>query len=146
MSNPLNLKPITNEELIIYKLVTDKYLITDYGNGRKQVKSNNCIDLDRDAKKMSDELVELRKTQGKQTHINFLMFANKLVLDRFNLYDCRNRIEDTRLDSAGIESTKFAIKAEKSVLGKSNSEVNTYLVIGGLVILSTLLIMLTNKK
>lgn len=134
---------MTNEELAIYKLVTDKYLITDYN--RVQAKSNNCIDLDKDAKKMSDELIEFRK-QNKQTHINFLMYANKLVLGKFNNFDCRNRIEDTRLDTAGVEATKFAITSEQSVLGKSNSETNIYLVIGGLVILSTLIILLTNKK
>ena len=75
--NPITLNPMTNEELAIYKLVTDKYLITDYN--RVQAKSNNCIDLDKDAKKMSDELIEFRK-QNKQTHINFLIYANKLVL------------------------------------------------------------------
>jgi len=144
--NPINLRPMSNDEFAIFKAVASKYLYIS-SNGRSQrVLANTCIDLDRDIKLISEDLVRFRTQSNMQTQINFLMYANKLVLSRFNQYDCRNRIEDTRLDTAGTETTKFAIKSEQSVLGKSNSETNTYIVIGGLVILSTLVILLTNKK
>ena len=146
MLNPISAIPMSNDELNVYKAVTSKYLNTNYNNNTITVKSNNCKDLDVDAKQILDELVVLRKSQDKQTNIDFLMFANKLVLDKFNSYDCRNRIEDTRLDDAGNVNTKYSIKSEQSVIGKSNSETNIYLIIGGLVIISTLAILLTNKK
>jgi hypothetical protein len=145
MLNPINLKPMSDQELLIYKLVTSKYLNTDYGNGRVMALSNNCIDLDKDLKKISDELVLFRKSQDKQMHIDFLMYANKIVSTRFNGYDCRNRIEETRLESSANLQTQFAIKQEQSVLGKSSSETNVYLVIGSLVILSVLVILIRNK-
>jgi len=145
MTNPITLNPMSNAEFDILKEVTSKYLRISPNGASYSVLSNNCIDLDRDAKKIIDELVVLNK-EGKQAHINFLMFANKLILDKFNQYSCRNRIEDTRLDDVAIVSTTSAIKAEKSVLGKSNSEITTYSVIGALIILSTLVILLTNKK
>jgi hypothetical protein len=144
--NPINLRPMSNDEFAIFKAVASKYLHIS-PNGRSQrVLANTCIDLDRDIKLISEDLVRFRTQSNTQTQINFLMYANELVLRKFNQFDCRNRIENTRLDTTGTETTKFAIKSEQSVLGKSNSETNTYLVIGGLVILSTLVILLTNKK
>jgi len=146
MRNPINLKPMSNEEFNIFKSVASKYLKISDERGFYGVKANNCIDLDKDAKQILDELVVLRKSKDKQVHINFLAYANGMVLNKFNLFNCRNRIENTRLDEAGNVNTKYSIKAEQSVLGKSNSQTNIYIVIGGLVILSTLVILLTNKK
>ena len=146
MRNPINLKPMSNEEFNIFKLVASKYLYISPNGGSKGVISNTCIDLDKDAKQILDELVVLRNSQDKQVHINFLVYANRLVLNKFNIFNCRNRIENTRLDEAGNVSTKFSIKSEQSVIGKSNSQTNVYIVIGGLVILSTLVILLTNNK
>jgi len=144
--NPINLQPMSNDELAIFKAVASKYLYMSANGRSRRVLANTCVDLDRDIKLISEDLVRFRAQNNMQTHINFLMYANELVLSKFNQFDCRNRIEETRLDTAGTETTKFAIKSEQSVLGKSNSETNTYLVIGGLVIISTLVILLTNKK
>jgi hypothetical protein len=146
MVNPVNLRTMSNEEFNVLKLVASKYLHISPNAGNYRVLANTCVDLDKDAKKIIDELAVLRKSQDKQLHIDFLMFANKKVLDKFNQYDCRNRIEETRIDTAGSTSTKFAIKSEQSVLGKSNKEVNGYIIIGSLVLVSVLVILLTNKK
>ena len=135
---------MSNEEIVAYNEVASKYL--GLRRERYYVKSNTCLDLDKDAKNIAEELVALRKLQGKQIHINFLAYVNRLVLDKFNQYDCRNRIELTRLDDMGNVITKSAIESEKSVLGKSNSDVNVYSLIGAFVVLSTLVILLTNKK
>ena len=137
---------MSNEEFNVLKSVASKYLHISPNGASYYVLANNCVDLDKDAKKIIDELAVLRKSQDKQLQINFLMFANTLILDKFNQYDCRNRIEETRIDTAGSTSTQFAIKSEQSVLGKSNKEVNGYIIIGSLVLVSVLAILLTNKK
>lgn len=146
MLNPINLNPMSNEELNIYKLVTSKYLNTDIKAGKTSVIANTCIDLDRDLKKISEELTEFRKTQNKQTHINFLMYANKLLLEKFDRFNCRDRIEQTRIEDMAQTITKSAITQEKSVLNKSSKETTVYIVIGSLVVLSSLIILLKSKK
>lgn len=137
---------MSNEELNIYKLVTSKYLNTDIKAGKTSVIANTCIDLDRDLKKISEELTEFRKTQNKQTHINFLMYANDLLLTKFDQFSCRDRIEQTRIDDMAQTITKSAITQEKSVLGKSSKENTVYIIIGSLVVLSSLVILLKSKK
>lgn len=146
MLNPINLNPMSNEELNIYKLVTSKYLNTDIKAGKTSVIANTCIDLDKDLKKISEELTEFRKTQNKQTHINFLMYANKLLLEKFDRFNCRDRIEQTRIEDMAQTITKSAIAQEKSVLNKSSKETTVYIVIGSLVVLSSLIILLKSKK
>lgn len=146
MLNPINLKPMSNEELNIYKLVTSKYLNTDIKAGKTSVIANTCIDLDKDLKKISEELTEFRKRQDKQTHINFLMYANKLLLEKFDRFNCRDRIEQTRIEDMAQTITKSAITQEKSVLNKSSKETTVYIVIGSLVVLSSLIILLKSKK
>lgn len=137
---------MSNEELNIYKLVTSKYLNTDIKAGKTSVIANTCIDLDKDLKKISEELTEFRKTQNKQTHINFLMYANKLLLEKFDRFNCRDRIEQTRIEDMAQTITKSAIAQEKSVLNKSSKETTVYIVIGSLVVLSSLIILLKSKK
>jgi hypothetical protein len=144
--NPITLESISDSDFAILRQITSKYLNISPDGSSFSLIPNTCADLDRDAKQILNKLNELRKIQDSQTQIDFLMFANKLVLNKFNQYSCRNRIEDTRVDNAGIENTKYAIKSEQSVLGKSNSQANVYLIIGGVVILSSLLILLGNKK
>lgn len=146
MLNPINLNPMSNEELNIYILVTSKYLNTDIKAGKTSVIANTCIDLDKDLKKISEELTEFRKTQNKQTHINFLMYANKLLLEKFDRFNCRDRIEQTRIEDMAQTITKSAITQEKSVLNKSSKETTVYIVIGSLVVLSSLIILLKSKK
>jgi hypothetical protein len=124
----------------------NKYINQELPKTNKyNVALDKVLDLFSLPKDNIDELIKYN-AEGNQLKIDFLMFAQKLIYTKFLDFDCRNRIENTRLDTTGTETTKFAIKSEQSVLGKSNSETNTYLVIGGLVILSTLVILLTNKK
>ena len=144
--NPINLKPMSNDEFIVYKQVTSKYLHISHNGRSVMVLANTCIDLDRDLKKISEELTEFRKRQDRQTHINFLMYANELVSQRFDQFSCRDRIEQTRIDDMAQTITKSAITQEKSVLGKSSKENTVYIIIGSLVVLSSLLILLKSKK
>jgi hypothetical protein len=144
--NPINLKPMSNGEFAIFKAVTSKYLHIS-PNGRSQrVLANTCIDLDRDIKLISEELTEFRKRQDKQTEINFLMYANKLLLAKFDQFTCRDRIEQTRIDDMAQTITKSVINQEKSLLDKSSKETTVYMIIGSLVVLSALVILLKSKK
>lgn len=144
--NPINLQPMSNDEFAIYKAVASKYLYISPNGNINRVLANTCIDLDRDLKKISEELTEFRKTQDKQTHINFLMYANKLLLEKFDRFNCRDRIEQTRIEDMAQTITKSAITQEKSVLDKSSKENTVYIVIGSLVVLSSLIILLKSKK
>lgn len=137
---------MSNGEFAIFKAVASKYLHIS-PNGRSQrVLANTCVDLDRDIKQISEELTQFRKQTDKQTHINFLMYANELVLRKFDQFDCRDRIEQTRIEDMAQTITKSAITQEKSVLGKSSKENTVYIVIGSLVVLSSLVILLKSKK
>jgi len=141
--SPIDLKPMSDENYAFFLSVTSKYLNHNNERGFDRIKANTCVDLDKDVKKISDEIT---KEPNNQLKNYFLSYAKEQVLGKFNRYDCRNRIENTRLDEAGNVNTKYSIKSEQSVLGKSNTQTNIYIVIGGLVILSTLVILLTNKK
>lgn len=137
---------MSNDEFAIFKAVTSKYLHIS-PNGRSQrVIANTCVELDRDIKLISEELTEFRKRQDKQTEINFLMYANKLLLAKFDQFTCRDRIEQTRIDEMAQTITKSVINQEKSVLDKSSKENTVYIIIGSLVVLSSLVILLKSKK
>lgn len=144
--NPINLQPMSNSEFAIFKAVASKYLYISPNGKSVRVLANTCADLDRDIKLISEELNEFRKRQDKQTQINFLMYANELVFQRFNQFSCRDKIEETRIEDTAQSITKFAITQEKSVLGKSSKENTVYIIIGSLVVLSSLLILLKSKK
>lgn len=145
--NPINLKPMTNQELLVYKLVTDKYLNTDYRNGLIKPKANNCIDLDRNIQQISEEVSRLRISEpDNQLKVSFLMYAKQKIINMFNNYDCRNKIEETRFDESGKLITQAVIKQEKTVLGQSNLENNIYIFIGATVFITALVILIKNKK
>lgn len=144
--NPINLKPMSNDEFAIFKAVTSKYLHISPNGSSQRVLANTCIDLDRDIKLISEDLVRFRTQSNKQTQINFLMYANDLLLTKFDQFSCRDKIEQTRIDDMAQTITKSAITQEKSVLGKSSKENTVYIIIGSLVVLSSLVILLKSKK
>lgn len=146
MLNPITLLPMTSDEINVYRLVTSKYLDTSANGGRMTVKANTCTELDRDLKLISEDLVRFRSQSNTQTQINFLMYANKLVLRKFDQFDCRYRIEQKRLDDIANTIAKTSITQEKQVLGKSKKDTTIYIILGSFLVLSTLLILLKNKK
>jgi hypothetical protein len=137
---------MNNDEINVYRLVTSKYLDTSANGSRKTVKANTCVELDSDLKLISEELNKYRAQSNTQTQIDFLMYANTLVLRKFDQFDCRYRIEQKRLDDIANTLAKSALKDEISVLGKSKKDTTIYIVIGSFLVLSTLLILLKNKK
>lgn len=146
MLHPITLLPMNNDEINVYNIVTSKYLDTSANGSRKTVKANTCVELDRDVKLISEELNKYKAQSNTQTQIDFLMYANTLILRKFDQFDCRGRIEQKRLDDIANTLAKSAIKDEISVLGKSKKDTTIYIVIGSFLVLSTLLILLKSKK
>lgn len=145
--NPINLKPLSSKELLVFKSVTDKYLNTDYRNGLIKPKANNCIDLDRNIQQISEEVSKLRILKpDNKLEVSFLMYAKQQIINMFNNFDCTNRIEETRFDQSAKLITKASIEQEKKVLGQSNFENNIYISIGATVLITALVILIKNKK
>ena len=145
--NGLDRKDLSSEQFNLLKSITSKYLYISPNGYYYRPLGNTCIDLDRDVKKITDEVNLLRvKEPNNQLKISFLLFAKEQVLNKYNLNDCRNKIEETRFDESGKVITKYAIKSEKKVLGKSNLENNIYILIGATVFITAMIILLKKKK
>jgi len=148
MLNPIDLKPMNNDEINVFNIITSKYLdVKRSPNGtRTTVKANTCAELDRDLKLISEEIVKYRAQSNTQKQIDFLTYSQELVFQKFEVYDCRGRIEQKRLNDIAKTLAKSAIKDEISVLGKSKKDTTIYIILGSFLVLSTLLILLKNKK
>ena len=153
MLNPITNNPFESwtNEWFLYDNITKPYLDNNYNNGAKQVRSNNCIDLDIDLKRITDQIAKYTKIQagfpseGMKKEIEFLAYTKSLISEKFNDYNCLDKIEQTRLDETAKIATITSIEAEKTVLGKSDLETKIYILIGSAILITTVII-LTNKK
>ena len=141
--SPIDLRPFTNEQYALFVAVTSKYLNLNNERGFDRIKPNTCVDLDKSAKEIIDEIT---KDPNNQLKNKYLTYAKEQVLGKFNRYDCRNKIEETRFDESGKLITENAIKSEQKVLGKSNLENNIYILLGATVLITALVILLKKKK
>lgn len=126
---------MTPYEIEMFNKGALKYLNVTKSGGISP-KASNCVELDIDIKKITDEIAELRKGDGNDVEISFLAYARKLILTKFNGFDCETRIEETRLVESATLLTKNAISSEQSVLEKSFVEQNIYIILGGVVLLT----------
>jgi hypothetical protein len=136
-------KDLTENEFNLLKSVTSKYMYISPNGYYKRPLANTCVDLDKDVKEISDEIT---KEPNNQLKNYFLKFAKDQVLSKFNRYDCRNKIEETRFDESGKLISEYAIKSEQKVLGKSNLENNIYILLGSAIFITAIVILLKNKK
>jgi hypothetical protein len=144
MYNPITLNQMTSYEMKMFNEGALKYLnVTKYG--AISPKGANCIDLDFDVKKITDEIAQLRKSFNNDTKIGFLSYARELILKKFNGFDCETRIEETRLAESATLETKGAILSEQSVLKKSFVEQNIYIILGGIILLTATFILIKKK-
>jgi hypothetical protein len=152
MMNPITLKPFESGEWFIYDKVTKPYLDNDYKSGASQVRSNNCIDLDIDLKRIIEEIAQKTKIQAgfpqdaMAKEIVFLAHTKNLISTKFNGYNCLDKIEETRLDETAKIATKTSIEAEKTVLDKSDLETKIYILIGSAVLVTTLILLIQDEK
>jgi hypothetical protein len=68
-------------------------------------------------------------------------FTKQLIADietKFNKFNCRDKIEAVRTRSLVDLQSKGSIKAEESVVGKGFAEQKTYIVLGSLILLTSL--------
>lgn len=130
-----------------FKLLSSKYLYSNNENGVYGVKLNNCIDLDKGIKEVSDEIVnELKTNPDSSDKINHLTYIKRFILDKFRDNECTNKIEETRFDESATLITKNAIEQEQKILQKSNLENNIYILIGASIFITAMVILLKNKK
>ncbi len=98
-----------------------------------ELRANNCMELDLLMKELGawyaypSEILKVFYTQLK-----------KDVEDKFNKFNCRDKIEAVRTRSLVDIQTKGAIKAEESILGKGFTEQKTYIALGSLILLTGL--------
>jgi hypothetical protein len=147
MDNPVSrvafAPPMTAQEVIVYKSVLDKYLITDFRNGNKKIISNTCIDLDRDIKKINDDITKITiEEPNNKFKKDLLLYGKGLIVFKFNNFDCTNKIEETRFDESANLITKTSINQEKTILGKSNLENNIYILIGASMLITAFVILI----
>lgn len=107
----------------------------------------NCVSLDRDIKRISDKLVEERKKSPlpsveQKAYIEALELKKSGWEGMFGTKGCRDIIENIRLTTGAVESSKFAIKAEQQVLPKNEKDQNLYIGLGAVVMLIGLYIVL----
>ena len=148
----LNHPDLTPDEEKLYYQVTSKYLTTTTKKNNTignyityTVIANTCIEIDNDLRLLEDDLLKYRK-QENQLAVDFVLFVMRQLNNKFTQFDCRNRIEKTRIDSAGNLTTQSAIVSEQNVLPNNYKESNIYIYIGSVVLLTALVIVLTSKK
>ena len=107
----------------------------------------NCLELDRDIKKIQDRIVEQIKKEPNQARTRVLVWYKEILEDYFKFQGCRDKIEKQRLLDSAKSQTLFSIKAEDSVLGANQKNQNIYLGAGALVlVLSTGILLSTGKS
>lgn len=107
----------------------------------------NCVDLDKQLKKISDKLAEQRKLSPlpslqQRAYLEALEAKKSNWEGMFGTKGCRDIIENIRLTTGAVESSKFAIKAEQQVLPKNEKDQNLYIGLGAVVMLIGLYIVL----
>ena len=113
----------------------------------------NCASLDKDLAKLQDAIINAYKmplTLDELGHADIYQNAYKAQLElkktawqsMFSDHNCRDIIENIRLQSMAVTQTSSAITQENSVLGASTANENIYIGIGGLVMLLGLFIVL----
>lgn len=110
-----------------------------------------CVGFDRGIKEFKNTIFALNqkaltKSGGLSTNEKILLKGYETNLNlrenEFTNKNCRDKIETSRLTDTAIVSTKLAEKMEEQVLIKNEKEKYVYIGVGGLVLLTGLLIVL----
>jgi len=96
--------------------------------------ASNCVELDRDMKRLIDRIAEQTRTAPNETHRRVLVWFKDILEDNFQLYGCRDKIEKQRLLDMAQTQTLSSISQEKSILGAGQKNQNIYLGVGALVL------------
>ena len=117
---------------LIRKEISDKYNLP-----------NNCILLDQELGRLTKDIATYR-TNNNLDNLYLLGMEEHLEQGKvlFESKDCRNLIEEKRLNETALLSTKFAIEQERNVLDKSKIEQRIYIATGTILVLVGLYIIL----
>lgn len=107
----------------------------------------NCVDLDKQLKKISDKIVEERKkyplpSLQQRAYMEALELKKSGWESTFSTKGCRDIIENIRLATGAVEESKFAIRAEQQILPKNEKDQSLYIGLGAVVMLVGLYIVL----
>lgn len=139
--------PIQGNQSIIKIFNTDKLNSTD------------CVKLDENIKKISDEILELQKVTPALTGYELAVSrdANVLKLEvlrqinleykkGFNKGQCTDTLEQIKAEADAKVLTKESIKAEKKILEKNYKEQYLYIGFGAVILLVGLFVVTRNRK
>jgi hypothetical protein len=138
---------INQQQWDLFKSLAFKYLNVNDERGIYDIKPNTCIDLDKSIQDITNEITTLiTSNTNYEQKVKFLLHIKNILIGKFNSYDCRNKIEETRFDESGKLITENAIKNEQKILEKSNLENNIYILIGATVFITGMIILIKNKN
>ena len=110
------------------------------------IKPENCYKLDENLKLITDEIaLETKKLltgNANREYIKALQSRKNSYELNFTQADCRNKIEEDRLNESANLLTKTAIGQEKDVVDKSFNLQKVYIGVGALVLIVGLYIVL----
>ena len=102
-----------------------------------KVSAENCIELDRDIKRLIDRIADQTKNNPNSNLTAVLLWFKAILEDYFLIHSCRDKIEKQRLLNIAKTETLSSISQETSVLGKNVKEQNLYLGVGAFVLVAS---------
>ena len=123
----LSLNPSSN-------LITNRFY-----TGTGDVRPNSCIELDWFIKSISKDLQFMYSSGSGSISSSFIPYYEKVkkdAEDKFAKFNCRDKIEAQRTKDFVAVQSKGDIQAEQSILTKSFTDQKTYIILGGLVLLT----------
>jgi hypothetical protein len=104
--------------------------------------ANTCRDLDVEISRYDDRIIDDNKYNRPSWELKYDINRRDSSQAMFDKFRCRDKIETERTkDLIGLE-LKGSINAEKSILNKNFEEQNTYIIFGGLVLLTSFYVLL----
>jgi len=107
-------------------------LYLDYFTQDGDLKANTCFELDLLIKNFGLAEVQLSAGAG----LGIKQQISKMAREKFERFNCRDKIEAVRTRSLIDLQTQGSIKAEQSIVSKGFAEQKTYIIIGALVLLT----------
>ena len=142
--NDIQEKNELNEHLIDLSALTNKIdynklkseqwnaLYLDYFTQDGELKANTCLELDWLIKNFGLSEVQLSAGSG----LGIKQQISKMAREKFERFNCRDKIEAVRTRSLIDLQTQGSIKAEESIVKKGFAEQKTYIILGALVLLT----------
>jgi hypothetical protein len=96
---------------------------------------NTCSQIETEINVLNDRIQQkLRKLTVDET--NFYVAQKNFFEDKFNKFNCRDKIEAQRTKDLVDLQTKGSIKAEEAIVNKGFTEQKGYIILGALVLLT----------